>query len=75
MKDPYSPSVGSQARRFCESKDSVSATDAFALAPSMGSAGLHVDVKPRKPYPHKGCLEDSPHRGGDAQRAKGVFNS
>ena len=34
---PLSPSVGSQAKRFCEPKGSVSATDAhFASAPSMG---------------------------------------
>ena len=31
------PSESSQARRFCEPKGSVSATDAFASAPSMGS--------------------------------------
>ena len=40
--DPLSPAVGSQARRLCESKDSVSATDAFASAPSMGSTETTV---------------------------------
>ena len=39
MRDPHSPSVGSQARRFCESKDSVSATDALSrIGPLYGEA-------------------------------------
>ena len=59
----------SQARRFCEPKDSVSATDAFASAPSMGR-GFESPTAMWEYIKEKlsAMSATPPHRGGGLER-------